>query len=227
MNGLAGLIATLTFTVIEYPKRVRMKWVQEQYPVPFVIGDKDRVLDIYSFLLRERIIFLQETTEETGNLVVSQLLYLEKEDSEKDISLYLNHGGGNAYAGLAIIDTMRAIRPDVSTVAVGFAASMGAVILCAGAKGKRYALPNSTIMMHQARFLSEIRGSATDIAIQAGEMKRVQDEINGIISKQTGHSSEKVVRDTDRDFYLNPEQAVEYGVIDGILHGKKISSKTG
>jgi ATP-dependent Clp protease protease subunit len=198
--------------------------MQDTYPIPFVISNKDRILDIYSFLLRERIIFLQETTEQSANLIVSQLLYLERDDSEKDISLYLNHGGGNAYAGLAIIDTMRTIRPDISTVAVGFAASMGAVILCAGAKGKRYALPNSTIMMHQARFLSEIRGPATDIAIQAAEMKRVEDKIINIISIQTGQSLEKVIRDTERDFYLNPEQAVEYGIIDSILHGKKISS---
>ena len=150
-----------------------------------------------------------------ANFVVAQLLYLEREDPDKDISLYIQCPGGIISAGLAIYDTMQLIRPDVSTICVGLAASMGTLLLCAGTKGKRYALPNSTIHLHQA--FGGAQGQAADVAIAAREIMRMQELIRNIIAKHTGQPLEKIAHDTDRDFYLNPQQAVEYGLVDEVL----------
>jgi ATP-dependent Clp protease protease subunit len=187
--------------------------------IPFVIesGTRgERAFDIYSLLLKERIVFLgMPINDQVANVIIAQLLYLEREDPDKDISLYVHCPGGIISAGLAIYDTMQLIKPAVSTICVGLAASMGTLLLCAGAKGKRYALPNSTIHLHQA--FGGAQGQAADIEIAAREIMRMQELIRNIISKHTGQSLEKITHDTDRDFYLNPEQAVEYGIIDEIL----------
>jgi ATP-dependent Clp protease protease subunit len=153
--------------------------------------------------------------DQVANVIIAQLLYLEREDPDKDISLYIHCPGGIISSGLAIYDTMQLIKPDVSTICVGLAASMGTLLLCSGAKGKRYALPNSTIHMHQA--VGGAQGQASDIVIAAREIARQQDIIKDIIVKHTGQPLDKVTHDTDRDFYLNPEQAVEYGIVDEIL----------
>jgi len=187
--------------------------------IPMVIesGTRgERAFDIYSLLLRERIVMLgMPINDQVANVVIAQFLYLEREDPDKDISLYIHCPGGVINSGLAVYDTMQLIRPDVSTICVGLAASMGTVLLCAGAKGKRYALPNSTIHLHQA--FGGAQGYAADIEIAAREIMRVQEIIRGILAKHTGQSLEKIARDTDRDFYLSPEQAVEYGIVDEIL----------
>ena len=187
--------------------------------VPMVIetgARGERAYDIYSLLLRERIVFLgMPISDQISNLIVAQLLYLEREDPDKDISLYINSPGGVISSGLAIYDTIQLIKPDVSTICVGLAASMGTVLLCAGTNGKRYALPNSTIHMHQP--MGGAQGQATDIEIAAREILRMQDMIRQILSKHTGQSYDRVARDTDRDYYLNSEQALEYGIIDEIL----------
>ncbi len=176
----------------------------------------ERFWDIYSLLLKERIVMLfTPINDQVANVLIAQLLYLEREDPDKDISMYIQSPGGIIASGLAIYDTMQLIRPDVSTICVGMAASMGTLLLCAGAKGKRYALPNSTIHMHQA--VGGAQGYATDIEIAAREIMRVQEIIRGILVKHTGQTLEKVIHDTDRDFYLNPEQAVEYSIVDEIL----------
>ena len=176
----------------------------------------ERVFDIYSLLLKERIIFLgMPINDQVANLIIAQLLYLVREDSEKDISLYIHCPGGIISAGLAIYDTMQLMKCDVSTICVGLAASMGTLLLCAGAKGKRYALPNSTIHLHQA--VGGAQGQAADIEIAAREIMRMQETIRNIIVKHTGQPMEKIAHDTDRDFYLNPKQAMEYGIIDEIL----------
>ncbi len=176
----------------------------------------ERSWDIYSLLLKERIIMLFTPIEDrVANTLIAQLLYLEREDPDKDISLYIQSPGGVISSGLAVYDTMQLIRAPVSTICVGMTASMATVLLCAGAKGKRYALPHSTIHMHQA--LGGAHGQASDIEIAAREILRMQEMIRNIISKHTGQSIEKIAHDTDRDFYLNPQQAVEYGIIDEIL----------
>jgi ATP-dependent Clp protease protease subunit len=176
----------------------------------------ERAFDIYSLLLKERIVFLGTPIEDqVANAIIAQLLYLDREDPERDISLYINSPGGVITSGLAIYDTMRLIRPDISTICVGLAASMGTVLLCAGAKGKRYALPNSTIHMHQP--MGGAQGQASDIEIQAREILRMQDKIRQIISEYTGQPYEKIAQDTDRDYYLSAEQAQEYGLIDEVL----------
>jgi ATP-dependent Clp protease protease subunit len=176
----------------------------------------ERAFDIYSLLLKERIVFLgTPISDQIANLIVAQLLYLEREDPDKDISLYIHCPGGLISAGLAIYDTMQLIRPDVSTICVGLAASMGTLLLCAGAKAKRYALPNATIHMHQP--VGGAQGQAADIAIAAKEIIRMQEKLRAIIAEHTGQPYEKVARDTDRDFYLSAEQAVEYGLVDEIL----------
>ncbi len=187
--------------------------------IPMVIesGPRgERAFDIYSLLLRERIVLMgMPINDQVSNIIIAQLLYLAREDPEKDISLYINCPGGLISAGLAIYDTMQLIQPDVSTICVGMAASMGTVLLCAGAKGKRYALPNSTIHLHQA--VGGAQGQATDIAIAAREIMRLQEIIRDILAKHTGQPVERITHDTDRDFYLNPQQAVEYGIVDEIL----------
>lgn len=193
--------------------------VEPRNIIPMVIESGargERAFDIYSLLLKERIVFLgMPINDQTANLVIAQLLYLEREDPDKDISLYLHCPGGVISAGLAIYDTMQLIRPDVSTICVGLAASMGTVLLAAGAKGKRYALPNSTIHMHQP--MGGAQGQAADIEIAAREILRMQDIIRRILSGHTGQPIDKIARDTDRDFYLSADQAVEYGLIDEIL----------
>ena len=176
----------------------------------------DRAYDIYSLLLKERIVFLgTPIVDQVANAVIAQLLYLDREDPERDISLYINSPGGVISAGLAIYDTMRLIRPDISTICVGLAASMGTVLLCAGSAGKRFALPNSTIHMHQP--MGGAQGQASDIEIAAREILRMQDKIRQILSEHTGQPYEKVAQDTDRDYYLSAEQAQEYGLIDEVL----------
>ena len=187
--------------------------------IPMVIetGTRgERAFDIYSLLLRERIVMLgMPINDQVANVIIAQLLYLEREDPDKDINLYIHCPGGIISAGLAIYDTMQLIRPDVSTICVGLAASMGTLLLCSGTKGKRFALPNATIHMHQAA--GGAQGQASDIEIAAREIMRMQELIRGIIAKHTGQTMEKIVHDTDRDFYLDPTQAVEYGIIDEIL----------
>ncbi len=176
----------------------------------------ERFWDIYSLLLKERIIMLfTPITDQVANVIIAQLLYLEREDPDKDISIYIQSPGGIISSGLAIYDTMQLIRCEVSTICVGMAASMATVLLCAGAKGKRYALPNSTIHLHQA--VGSAQGQATDIEIAAREIIRQQEIIRDILVKHTGQSVEKIKHDTDRDFFLNPEQAVKYGLVDEIL----------
>ena len=187
--------------------------------IPFVVESGargERAFDIYSLLLRERIVMLgMPINDQVANVIIAQLLYLEREDPDKDISLYIHSPGGVISAGLAIYDTVQLIKPDVSTICVGLAASMGTVLLCAGAKGKRYALPNATIHMHQAA--GGAQGQAADIVIAAREITRQQETIKDIIVKHTGQTVDKVTHDMDRDYYLNPPQAVEYGIIDEVL----------
>ena len=176
----------------------------------------ERAYDIYSLLLKERIIFLgTPIVDQVANNIIAQLLYLDREDPERDISVYINSPGGVITAGLAIVDTMRLVRPDISTICVGLAASMGTVLLTVGTPGKRYALPNSTIHMHQP--MGGAQGQASDIEIQARELLRMQDKIRELLSQNTGQPYEKIARDTDRDYYLSAEQAKEYGLIDDVL----------
>jgi ATP-dependent Clp protease protease subunit len=187
--------------------------------IPMVIesGTRgERAFDIYSLLLRERIVFLgMPINDQVANLIIAQLLYLDREDPDKDISLYINCPGGVISSGLAIYDTMQIIRPDVSTICVGLAASMGTVLLAAGTKGKRYALPNATIHMHQA--VGGAQGQASDIEIAAREIMRLQEVLRNLLAKHTGQPVEKIIHDTDRDFYLSPEQAIQYHLVDEIL----------
>ena len=187
--------------------------------IPMVIETSprgERAFDIYSLLLKERIVFLgTPITDHVANVIIAQLLYLEREDMEKDISLYINSPGGIISAGLAIYDTMRVVRPHVSTICMGMAASMATVLLCGGQKGKRHALPNSTVHMHQP--MGGAQGQASDIEIAAREIIRMQDKIRQILSTHTGQTYEKIARDTDRDFYLSADQALEYGIIDEVL----------
>ena len=187
--------------------------------IPMVIesGTRgERAFDIYSLLLRERIIFLgTPINDQIANLIIAQLLFLDREDPDKDISLYIHSPGGVISAGLAIYDTMQLIRPEVSTICVGMAASMATVLLCSGAKGKRYALPNATIHIHQA--MGGTQGQAADVAIAAKEIMRLQALISDIFVKQTGQPIEKISHDLDRDYYMTSEHANEYGLIDEIL----------
>jgi len=191
--------------------------------VPIVVEQTnrgERSYDIYSRLLKERIIFLgDEINNVTANLVVAQLLFLEAEDPDKDIQLYINSPGGSVSAGFAIYDTMQYIKPDVSTICIGMAASMGAFLLAAGAKGKRFALPNADIMIHQP--LGGTQGQAEDIRIHAEKILQTRELINKILSERTGQPIEKIRRDTDRDFYMTAEQAKEYGIIDEVIISRK------
>ncbi len=187
--------------------------------VPVVIeqsGRGERAYDIYSRLLRERIIFLVgPVTDQTASLVVAQLLFLESENPDKDIHFYINSPGGSVSAGMSIFDTMEFIKPDVSTMCVGLAASMGSFLLMAGAKGKRLALPNSRVMIHQPS--GGAQGQATDIEIHAREILRTREELNRIYAERTGQSIEKIRADMERDFFLNPEEAKAYGLIDQVV----------
>ena len=187
--------------------------------IPMVIeqsGRGERSFDIYSRLLKERVIFLVgEVNDQTANLVVAQLLFLESENPDKDISFYINSPGGSVTAGMSIYDTMQFIKPDVSTMCLGFAASMGAFLLAAGAKGKRYSLPTSKIMIHQV--LGGAQGQATDIEIQARDILRTKEQMNRILSERTGQPYEKVVHDTERDYYMTADESKDYGIIDQVL----------
>jgi ATP-dependent Clp protease protease subunit len=180
----------------------------------------DRAYDIYSLLLKERVIFLgTPITDQVSNAIIAQLLFLEREDPDRDIHLYINSPGGIIYSGLAIYDTIQLIRPAVSTICVGAAASMATVLLCSGKQGKRYALPNSTIHMHQP--MAGAQGQASDIEIHAREALRLQDKMRQVISEHTGQPYDKIARDTDRDFFLSPDEAKEYGLIDDVLTSTK------
>ena len=195
--------------------------------VPMVIentGRVERAFDIFSLLLRERIVFLgTPIDDQIANLIVAQLLYLAREDPEKDISLYIHSPGGSITAGMAIYDTMQLIQPEVSTICVGMAASMGTILLSSGAKGKRFALPNATVHMHQP--LSGVRGQATDLEIHAREVLRLRRLLNGILVINSGQTEERIERDTDRDFFMSAQQAVEYGLVDEILATPKAPVK--
>ena len=193
--------------------------------IPIVIeetGRGERAFDIYSRLLRERIVFLGEpVTNDSANRIVAQLLFLEAEDPDKDVYLYINSPGGSVYDGFGIFDTIQHVKPDVHTVCVGLAASMGAFLLSAGAKGKRSSLKHSRIMIHQP--LGGARGQATDIRIQADEILFLKHRINKELSNRTGQTLEKISEDTDRDFYMSPEEAMNYGIIDNVLNKKPVS----
>ena len=195
--------------------------------IPTVIeqsGRGERAFDIYSRLLRERIVFLgQAVTADSANLIVAQMLFLEAEDPEKDIYLYINSPGGSVSAGLGIFDTMNHIRPDVCTICVGLAASMGAFLLTAGKKGKRMSLPNSRIMIHQP--LGGAQGQATDIEIQAKEILYLKDLLNQALAENTGQSLDKIVADTERDFFMSPQEAMEYGLIDQVIDRQSVGGR--
>jgi ATP-dependent Clp protease, protease subunit len=187
--------------------------------IPMVVessGRGERAYDIYSLLLRERIIFVgTPIDDQVANVIVAQLLYLSREDADREISMYINSPGGQIYAGMAIFDTMRMIPNKISTVAVGVTASFGTVLLAAGSKGQRYALPHATIHMHQP--LGGAQGQASDIEIQAKEILRLKERLNEIMAESTGQKIEIIERDTERDFYMNAQQAVEYGLVDKVL----------
>jgi ATP-dependent Clp protease protease subunit len=193
--------------------------IYPQSIIPMVIESSprgERAFDIYSLLLKERIIFLgTPIVDHVANVIVAQLLFLEREDPDRDINLYINSPGGVISAGLAIYDTMQLLRPNVSTICVGMAASMATVLLTGGHKGKRFALPNSTVHMHQP--MGGAQGQASDIEIAAREIIRMQDKIRQILSEHTGQSYDKIARDTDRDYYLASDQALDYGIVDEIL----------
>lgn len=191
--------------------------------VPIVVEQNnrgERSYDIYSRLLKERIIFLgEEVNDITANLVVAQLLFLEAEDPDKDIQLYINSPGGSITSGFAIYDTIQYIKPDVSTICIGMAASMGAFLLAAGEKGKRFALPNAEIMIHQP--LGGMQGQAEDIRIHAERIVKTREQINRILSERTGQPYDKIARDTDRDFFMSAEEAKKYGIIDEVIEFRK------
>jgi ATP-dependent Clp protease protease subunit len=195
--------------------------------IPYVVEQThrgERAYDIYSRLLKDRIIMLgTEIDDDVANAIVAQLLFLESEDPDKDINLYVNSPGGSVTAGMAIYDTMQYVKPAVSTICVGQAASMGAVLLLAGAKGRRFALPNARIMIHQP--IGGARGQATDIEIQAKEIMRIKQRLNEIIVKHTGQSIERVEKDTDRDFFMGATEAKQYGIVDDVVTQKKPSPK--
>ena len=191
--------------------------------IPMVVEQTnrgERSYDIYSRLLKDRIIFLGDAVDEhTASLIVAQLLFLESEDSEKDINFYINSPGGSVTAGLAIYDTMQYIKPDVATICIGMAASMGAFLLSSGAKGKRFALPNSEIMIHQP--LGGVRGQAEDIRIHAEWILKTRDKLNRILSQNTGQDLDRIARDTDRDNFMSAQEAVEYGIIDKVMKSRE------
>ncbi|MCG8361973.1 MAG: ATP-dependent Clp endopeptidase proteolytic subunit ClpP [Pseudanabaenales cyanobacterium] len=195
--------------------------------IPTVIeqsGRGERAFDIYSRLLRERIVFLgQEVTSESANLIVAQMLFLEAEDPEKDIYIYINSPGGSVTAGLGIYDTMNHIRPDVCTICVGLAASMGAFLLSAGKKGKRMSLPNSRVMIHQP--LGGAQGQATDIEIQAKEILYLKQLLNKALASHTGQPLERIQDDTERDFFMSPDEAMNYGLIDQVIARQSVGSR--
>ena len=201
------------------------------YLVPMVVEQTnrgERAYDIFSRLLKDRIIFIGSPVDDTdANLVIAQLLFLEAEDPDKDIHIYINCPGGMVTAGLAIYDTMQYVKPKVETICMGQAASMGALLLAAGTKGKRYSLPHARIMIHQP--LGGVQGQATDIDIQAREILRMRDKVNQVLAKHTGQPLERIEKDTDRDFFMTAEQAKEYGIIDEVISARaeKLEALTG
>ncbi|RDV38347.1 ATP-dependent Clp endopeptidase proteolytic subunit ClpP [Bradymonadaceae bacterium TMQ3] len=199
--------------------------------IPYVVEQThrgERGWDIYSRLLKDRIVFLgTPVTDDVANAIVAQLLFLESDDPDKDISLYINSPGGSVTAGLSIYDTMRYIRPRVSTICMGQAASMGALLLTAGEKGMRYALPNSRILIHQPLMRGGIGGQATDIEIQAREILRLRERLNEILVEQTGQSMERIQKDTDRDYYMSANEALEYGLIDKVVEPRSLGASDG
>jgi len=201
---------------------------RDQY-VPFVVeqtGRGERVFDIYSRLLKDRIVFIGSPIDDhVANLVIAQLLFLEAEDPEKDIYIYINSPGGIVSSGLAIYDTMQYIRPDVQTICIGMAASMAALLLAAGTKGKRYALPHSRIMIHQP--MGGVQGQAIDIEIHAREIMKLRDLMNRLLSRHTGQPLEKIEKDTDRNFFMSADEAKEYGIIDEVIVSRKEIRKDG
>lgn len=198
------------------------KIAKSQYLVPTVVEKSsfgERAFDIYSRLLKERIIFLGGPIDDaSANLIIAQLLFLESDDSSKDIQLYINSPGGSVYAGLAIYDTIQYVKPDVATICIGIAASMGAFLLSSGARGKRYTLPNSKILLHQV--MGGAKGQATDIEIQAREVLSIKKQLNKILAHNTGQSLARIEKDTDRDFYMSAREAEKYGVVDEIIVSK-------
>ena len=199
---------------------------KNQMLVPMVVeqtGRGERAYDIYSRLLKDRIIFIGSgIDDDVSNLIIAQMLFLQSEDAEKDISLYVNSPGGSVTAGMAIYDTIQFLKCDVATYCVGQAASMGAVLLAAGAKGKRFALPNARIMIHQP--WGGAQGQATDISIQAKEILRLRDRLNGILAFHTGRTLESVAKDSDRDFFMSADEACEYGLVDSVLASRKVAT---
>jgi ATP-dependent Clp protease protease subunit len=199
--------------------------IKSQFLIPTVIEKTnmgERAYDIYSRLLKDRIIFLgTEIDDVVANTVIAQLLFLESQDKEKDIKLYINSPGGSVTAGLAVYDAIQYVKPDVSTICVGMAASMGAVLLAAGAKGKRFALPSAEIMIHQV--LGGAHGQATDIKIHAERILRIRDNLNAILAKHTGQSIKKVAEDTDRDNFMEAPDALKYGIIDKVIKPKALT----
>ncbi len=197
--------------------------------VPIVVEQDhrgERAYDIYSRLLRDRIIFLgSPVDDDIANLIIAQMLFLEAEDPEKDISLYINSPGGSVTAGLAIYDTMQYVRPDVSTICMGQAASMGAVLLTAGAKGKRFGLPNSRILIHQP--MGGVQGQATEIDIQAREILKLRETLNQILAHHTGQTAERIAADTERDYYMSGVEAQEYGLIDRVVERREVGANGG
>ena len=197
--------------------------------VPMVVEQTsrgERAYDIYSRLLKDNIVFLGMPIDDmVSNLIIAQLLFLEAEDPDKDISIYINSPGGSITAGLAIYDTMRFVKPDISTICIGQASSMGAVLLAAGTKGKRFALPNSRVMIHQP--WGGFQGQASDIDIQAREILKMRERLNEILASHTGQALEKIEKDSDRDFIMSAEEALTYGLIDQVIHRRDLSGPTG
>jgi len=197
--------------------------------VPMVVESTnrgERAYDIFSLLLKERIVYLgTHIDDHVATTIIAQLLFLEREDPDRDIQMYIQSPGGSITSGLAIYDTMQAVRPDVSTICVGMAASMGAILLLGGAKGKRFALPHATIMLHQASGRSE--GTTADIQIWAREILRLETDLQGIIQQHTGQSMERVAHDFDRDFFMTPDQALEYGIIDQVIGHARVGPTDG
>ena len=203
--------------------------IRNQALVPMVVeqtGRGERAYDIFSRLLKDRIIFIGTAiSDEISNLIIAQMLFLQSEDAEKDVSMYINSPGGSVTAGMAIYDTMQYLRCDVATYCVGQAASMGALLLAAGAAGKRYALPNARIMIHQP--WGGTQGQASDISIQAQEILRLRDRINDILSAHTGKPLDEITRDTDRDFFMSAADACKYGLVDEVVKSRKVKAKKG
>ena len=193
--------------------------------IPYVVEQThrgERGWDIFSRLLKDRIIFLGvPVTDQVANSIIAQLLYLESEDPEKEVSLYINSPGGSVTAGLAIYDTMQYVQPDISTICMGQAASMGAVLLAGGTDGKRFALPNSRILIHQPLLRGGIGGQATDIDIQAKEILRIRERLNSILVEHTGQTQERIEKDTDRDYFMSASEALDYGLIDTVIESRK------